>query len=375
MLGVVLGMLGPALPSLRVQVGASVSGISFIFVAQSTGYLIGAVGGGRLLDRGFGHSLLGGALVMMAFGLVLVAEAHTLVLLCGAFAVLGLAIGFAEVGSNTLIVWARNPTSPAMINALHFVFGVGALLSPLLVNRSLSARGNVRLAYEGAALACLLAAAVVSSRATPQPVDVSEHARGEHAPRALLIAVAVFFALYVGMEVGFAGWIATYAQAVHLGGSGAGAALTAVFWGAFTVGRLGAVVIAARVRSIALLVGACGLTTLAATALVVVHGHGVAVWIATVLFAFGLAPQFASMISYSSDHLPLTGSATSWFLAAAAIGGLTVPWVIGQLFSSVGSGALPAVSLVGAVVTLAWVLVLERILPPVAAAVPDPELA
>ena len=216
---------------------------------------------------------------------------------------------------------------------------------------------------------------MVSSRATPQPVDVSEHARGEHAPRALLIAVAVFFALYVGMEVGFAGWIATYAQAVHLGGSGAGAALTAVFWGAFTVGRLGAVVIAARVRSIALLVGACGLTTLAATALVVVHGHGVAVWIATVVFAFGLAPQFASMISYSSDHLPLTGSATSWFLAAAAIGGLTVPWVIGQLFSSVGSGALPAVSLVGAVVTLAWVLVLERILPPVAAAVPDPELA
>ena len=363
-LGVVLGMLGPALPSLRAQVGASVSGISFVFVAQSAGYLVGAVSGGSLLDRGYGHRLLGSALVLMAVGLLLVSRAHSLALLCGAFVLLGLAIGFAEVGSNTLIVWARNPTSPTMINALHFVFGIGALASPLLVNRSLAARGNVRLAYVGAALACLLAAAVVATRPTPSPVDIAEHARGEIAPRGLLIAVAFFFALYVGIEVGFAGWIATYAQSVHLGGSGAGAALTAVFWGAFTVGRLGAVAIAARVRPVVLLIGACVLSSTAGIALVVARGHGAPVWIATVLFAFGLAPQFASMIAFASEHLPLTGSATSWFLAAAAVGGLTVPWIIGQLLSSVGSGALPAVSLAGAGATLAWVLVLERILPP-----------
>ena len=363
-LGVVLGMLGPALPSLRAQVGASVSGISFVFVAQSAGYLVGAVSGGSLLDRGYGHRLLGSALVLMAVGLLLVSRAHSLALLCGAFVLLGLAIGFAEVGSNTLIVWARNPTSPTMINALHFVFGIGALASPLLVNRSLAARGNVRLAYVGAALACLLAAAVVATRPTPSPVDVAEHARGEIAPRGLLIAVAFFFALYVGIEVGFAGWIATYAQSVHLGGSGAGAALTAVFWGAFTVGRLGAVAIAARVRPVVLLIGACVLSSTAGIALVVARGNGAPVWIATVLFAFGLAPQFASMIAFASEHLPLTGSATSWFLAAAAVGALTVPWIIGQLFSSVGSGALPAVSLAGAGATLAWVLVLERILPP-----------
>jgi fucose permease len=285
---------------------------------------------------------------------------------------LGLAIGFAEVASNTLIVWARNPTSPAMISALHFVFGVGALLSPLLVNRSLSAHGNVHLAYVVAALACLVAALVVATRPTPDAVDVEEHARGEVAPRNLLLAVAFFFALYVGIEVGFAGWIATYADSVHLGGSGTGAALTAVFWGAFTVARLGAVPVAARVRPIALLTGACGLSTVAALALVFARGSGAPVWIATVLFAFGLAPQFASMISFSSEHLPLTGSATSWFLAAAAIGGLTIPWVIGQLFSAVGSGAFPAVALIGAAVTLAWVLVLERILPPapVVASVP-----
>ncbi len=57
-LGVVLGMLGPALEGLSAQVGASVSGISFVFVAQSAGYLVGALAGGRGYDRGLGHRLL-----------------------------------------------------------------------------------------------------------------------------------------------------------------------------------------------------------------------------------------------------------------------------------------------------------------------------
>jgi FHS family glucose/mannose:H+ symporter-like MFS transporter len=370
-LGVVLGILGPALPSLRAQVGASVGGISFVFVAESAGYLVGAVAGGRGLDRGYGHRLLGGALVLMAVGLLLVSRANTLATMCASFVVLGLAIGFVEVGSNTLLLWARAPTSASTINALHFVFGVGALLSPLLVNRSLSARGNTRLAFVVAAMAAVLAAAVVSTRSTPLPVDAADHVRGEVAPHRLVVAVALFFALYVGIEVGFAGWIATYAQSIRLGGSGVGAALTAVFWGAFTVGRLGGVAIATRVRSIALLVGSCVLTTLAAIALVVAHGRGAPVWGATVLLALGLSPQFASMLAFANEHLPLTGSATSWFLGAAAIGGLTVPWLIGQLFSASGSGALPAVVLIGAVATLAWVLVLDRVLPPAPVAPSD----
>jgi FHS family Na+ dependent glucose MFS transporter 1 len=371
-LGVVLGMLGPALPSLRAQVGASVGGISFVFVAQSAGYLVGALVGGRGFDRGLGHRLLGSALVLMAAGLLLVTQARTLASLCGAFVVLGLAIGFVEVGSNTLLVWARSPTSPSLINALHFVFGVGALLSPLLVNRSLSARGTVRLAYVVAAFAAVVAAAIVATRTTPAPVDVAEHSRGEIAPRRLVVAVALFFALYVGIEVGFAGWIATYSQAVGLGGSGTGAALTAVFWAAFTAARLVGVGIARRIRPIVVLVGACSLSTLAAVALVAARGTGAPVWVATVVFAFGLAPQFASMLAFANEHLPLTGAATSWFLAAAAIGGLTLPWVIGQLLSGVGSGALPVVVGIGSAATLAWVLVLDRVLPPapVVASVP-----
>jgi len=362
-LGVVLGMLGPALPSLRHQVGASVGAISFVFVAQSAGYLAGSVLGGRGFDRGYGHRLLAAALVLMAASLLLVTRCSSIGALCATLLGLGVALGLIEVGSNVLLIWARNPTSPAVINGLHFVFGVGALLSPLLVNRSLSLRGTVRAAYVVAALLAVVAAAIVTTRPTPAPVDVTEHARGEHAPRRLVVAVAIFFALYVGIEVGFSGWIATYAQSAHFGGSGSGAALTAVFWAAFTTGRLVGVAIAARVRTVVLLAGGCSLSLLAAIAFGIAQGRGALVWIATAVFAVGLAPQFASMLAFASEHLPLTASATSWFMASASIGGLILPWVIGQLLAASGTGALPTVIVIASVVTLAWVAVLDRILP------------
>jgi fucose permease len=366
-LGIVLGMLGPALPGLRRQVGASVGAISFVFVAQSAGYLAGALIGGRGFDRGFGHRLLAGALGWMALSLLLVTHAGSIVTLCGAFVVLGLALGVIEVGSNTLLIWARHPARASTINLLHFLFGVGALIAPLLVNRALAVRGTVRAAYVAAACVAVLAAAVVASRPSPRAVEVEEHARGEHAPRRLVVAVAIFFGLYVGIEVGFSGWIATYAQSVHLGGSATGAALTAVFWGAFTIGRLGGVALATRVRTSVLLFAGCVLSTVAAIAFMAARGHGAPVWIATVLFALGLAPQFASMLAFASEHLPLTGASTSWFMVASSIGGFALPWLIGQLLSTSGTDALPAVIVVASFATIAWLAVLDRVLPAVPA--------
>ncbi len=48
----------------------------------------------------------------------------------------------------------------------------------------------------------------------------------------------LFFFLYVGAEVGFGGWIFTYAVALDLGSETAAAYLTSAFWGALTFGRL-----------------------------------------------------------------------------------------------------------------------------------------
>ena len=57
-LGLVLASLGPTLPGLADAIGASLSSLSTIFVARSTGYLAGALIGGRGFDRLPGHPLM-----------------------------------------------------------------------------------------------------------------------------------------------------------------------------------------------------------------------------------------------------------------------------------------------------------------------------
>ena len=305
---------------------------------------------------------MGGGLLLLAASLLAVAWAPSLLWLAVVFPVVGLAGGSIDVGGNTLLVWTKGRQAGPFLNALHLCFGIGALVAPLLVNRALAWSDGVGGAFAVTAVPTVLAAVVLFTRSSPTPVDAEGHDSGGHAPRRLLAALAMFFFLYVGVEVGFGGWVYTYAQEIHLGGENGPAALTAVFWGSFTLGRLLSVWVAQRLPAAGLLSGSCLLAVGAALVLVVADGAGPAVWAGTVLFGLGTAPQFATMIAFAERHLPLTGEATSWFLGAAALGTMAMPWLIGQLLDARGARAMPLAVFVAAVVTLAWFGVVRRLL-------------
>ena len=57
-------------------------------------------------------------------------------------------------------------------------------------------------------------------------------------------------------------------------------------------------------------------------------------------------------------HFALSGAATSVFIIAAGLGGLVMPWSMGQLFDSRGAKVLPPVTMIACVATIAaglWV--------------------
>jgi fucose permease len=57
-----------------------------------------------------------------------------------------------------------------------------------------------------------------------------------------------------------------------------------------------------------------------------------------------MASVFPAMISFAERHTSITGQTTGWFLVGASVGGMTLPWLIGQLFESVGpSVTMPAI--------------------------------
>ena len=358
-IGLSTSVVGPALSSLQRHAGVSLRAVSSIFVAQSIGYVLGTLSSGRLIDRSLGHRLYATALLVGAAAFLALPSASSLVGLWAVFAVVGMAGGAVDAAGNTFVMWSRSGNVGSLMSALHLSFGVGALLCPILIDRSQVWRGDISVACWVIATLATTTAVFVLTRTAP--VHPQHGADEPVAPAATgdLAAVAFFFVLYVGLETGFGGWVHTYAERIHLGGAGAAAALTTTFWASFTLGRLASVGVARRVRPGHLLFASTALAVCAAGVLMT-GSSPVITYVGTVLMGLGTAPQFPCMMAFAEEHLNITGTATGWFIGASGIGGLALPWLTGQFFASVGPTAVPKLALVMSIATLGWLVVLNR---------------
>lgn len=357
-IGMALSILGPALPQLRDAVGTDNGGIAILFVAQSLGYLIGPLTFGRWFDRDLGHGMMLAALGVIVAAISLLPSVDSLPMLFLLCTCNGMGCSIVDTGGNTLLLWARRGTdsAPAM-NVLHLLFGVGALGAPLLVDVDLRTAVTIN-----AVLAVAVGGFLVTRTQPSAELGVRPDAAGAPTNRRLLAMVTMFFVLYVGVEIGFAGWIYTYAEEIRLPGKSAPALLTALFWAAFTAGRLIAVPVSRRLGPYAMVRWSSVLAVVAAVLLTIGDSAPAMVWISTGLFGLGVAAQFPMMVSFADDHLHLSGSDTAWFVAGAGAGGLVMPWVIGQVFDTHGATAMPATVLVFTLATLAWFLITARAL-------------
>lgn len=333
-IGLSLTMLGPALSDLRARSGAGIGGIGVLFVGQGIGYFVASVLGGRWYDRLDGHRVFAGSLLLLGGAMFLVPLFDTLGALFVVFALIGVGAAMVDVGGNTLVMWELGAAVGRSMNLLHLCFGLGALSAPLIVHVGLDA------AARSAALVCVALAAWAST--VPAPTSAAHHGRDDQtdASRPLLALLASFFVLYVALEIGFAGWVFTFGEEIGLSELAA-TWLTTTFWIGFTVGRLLASVVVQRVRPKVILSIACALTLIDAVVLVAADGRTSAVWIATALMGLATAPQFPMMLTYLERRIRVTGSATSWFVAAAGVGSLAFPWLIGRWLDASGAVALP----------------------------------
>ncbi|MEK9938741.1 MAG: MFS transporter [Ilumatobacter sp.] len=344
-IGLSLTLLGPALSELRERSDSGIAEIGVLFVAQSLGYIIGAFGGGRLLDRFDGHRVYAVFMALIAASLLLVPVFSRLAALFMVFLVLGATTSVIDVGANALIIWHLGAEVGRSMNLLHLCFGLGAHSAPLVV--------GVDLEVATTAGAVLAAATAVWALLVPAPVAPTVDREEQTAvTNGLLFVAATFFFMYVGVEVGFGGWIHTYGEELDFSSTGA-TWLTAVFWIAFTGGRLLSAAIVNFVRPKLVLTVACVSAVAISAVMVVGDGALIAVWSGAVVMGLATAPQFPVMFAYLERRVRLTGSATAWFIGAAGLGGLVIPYAIGFAFDSIGARALPLASLVFSFATLA----------------------
>jgi len=154
-LGLFGASMGPTLPYLAQHTGTRLSEISFLFTARAMGYLLGSLISGRLYDRLPGHRVIAGVLLLMAVMMAIVPTVPILWLLAIVLLVLGMGEGGLDVGGNTLLVWVYQDKVSPFMNALHFFFGVGAFISPIIVAQAVLLRGDITAAYWALALLML----------------------------------------------------------------------------------------------------------------------------------------------------------------------------------------------------------------------------
>jgi fucose permease len=343
-LGVALSFFGPALPELRRQTGSTIGAMGWVFSAQSVGGLVGSIVAGRIYRTVGGRHLVALALMGFATAMALVAFPSELVIVVALGAVIGFGAGCIDVGANTILPSIVDPdTVVSSMNALHMSFAVGALLAPLVVGLSLSTTSSllpacVAFALGTAGLAAVLWSGDRHGAARRAAADHEEH--GPAPDRWRLALVGLFFLLYVGLEIGFAGWIATYSDELGLG-SGWATGLTAGFWAGFLGGRVFMVAWGDRIETGRVLAWSVLGATLLAVAVALVGSAAGWLLVTSVLFGAVIAPQFPTMLAHLHRVVPLTGPVTAWCIAGSALGGLILPPVIGALLDGVGTSAMP----------------------------------
>src|SRR5512141_2130344 len=313
-LGALTAAEGPSLPTLAKHTASQLDRISLLFVVGSLGYLLGSLIGGRAYDRLPGHRVMAVTLTMVLAAAVIYPLAPALWILLLAALIMGLGKGALDVGCNTLLQWVHGSRVGPFMNGLHFSFGVGSFLAPILLAQTLARTQEIYWAFWIIAILCV--PLVLWLWVLPEPAASGHAADHDDSPSPFLpvMLIVLAFFLYVGAEIGFGNWIYTYAITLRLADTIMAAYLTSAFWGFFTVGRLLGVWISTRARSRSILFFDLGGSLLCMALIYFAHASPLLLWLGTIGLGLCMASVFPTMLMLAGEKLRVSGTITGWFL-------------------------------------------------------------
>ncbi len=318
--------------------------MGLVFVIWSMGYTLGTYLAGRIFDDVPGHSVLGVAQICAALLLIFIPEARSFWLLLVILACKGIAEGFINAGANTLLVWTHGEKVSPFMNGLHFSFGLGAFISPLLVAWAVGTPTTFHWVYWVIGVFSLLAGLRILTLKGSPCRYMHKASSGQNIPLRsyypLIIAATLFLFFYVGAEITFGGWVYTYGVTLKLISSSGAAYLTSGFWLTFTIGRLISVPAATRftpkqILQVALL-GCLSILGLA----MILPGSRTVLWVMALGLGFCMAPIWPAGFTLAGQSFPLTGRVSSIVLMGDSTGTMVLPGLVGKVIESSGPPAM-----------------------------------
>jgi MFS transporter, FHS family, Na+ dependent glucose transporter 1 len=251
--------------------------------------------------------------------------------------------GLINSGGSALLMWTHGTKVGPYMNSLHFFFGLGAFIAPLILAQAIQLEIDYRWVFWLLALIDVLAGLRVLNL-SGSPIHPVQNVQADGSfvrPNYRLITIsALFLFFYVGAELAFGGWIYSYATLRGMVEPVAAAYLTSAFWLAFTIGRLLSIPVATRVSPTHIigvaLVGCLGF----AASLLLMPDSTTALWAATFGLGLFLAPIYPTGFTLAGQLIHMTARSTSLVLLGDSFGAMLLPWLVGAILDISGPQAL-----------------------------------
>jgi MFS transporter, FHS family, glucose/mannose:H+ symporter len=336
--GIVLTSLGAVLPSVIERFAMGRASAGSLFTLLSGGILVGSLVFGPVVDRHGYKGLLLAGIALVLLGLQGIAFAPSVALLAAAVLLIGLGGGVINGGTNALVADISAGGRSAGLSLLGVFFGIGAFGMPFVLGLLLERFGYAGvIAGIGAVVAIPLAFhAAIRFPAPKQPQGVPLRRLAAMAGDPVLVLLGLILFFQSGMEITVGGWTTTYFHDELAVASDRALYFLSLYWLGMTGARLVLGWLLRRVAPAPVLLGSMGLAlagvlTLIGSTTPAIAGAGV------FLTGAGFAAVFPVILGYVGDrYADLSGSAFSFVLVMALLGGSTLPYVTGVLGEAYG---------------------------------------
>lgn len=374
---------GPTLLDLKDLVNADIGEISFIFLLFSIGSLIGCLVAGFILDFLPKHRYLILCLTLCTIGLssILLPRCPSISLMYVVSFFAGLGSGALDTGCNVLIldIWTGGDSGPYM-HSLHFVFGVGAFLAPVLAkpfllnvssfdvhgsledepsfhnttsrNSTIQAEKSESVwtiktlysiigSYSFLVSFGFLFYYILDLKSKTNDKDNTTDQNEENKTRKdnnkckkiiLTCIISTFFFFYVGMEITYGTFVSTFGVESALGLSRQqGSDITAIFWGSFAVMR-GVAIVAAIWVAPSIIMAASFLCCMVGSICLAIWGQSalIALQVGTGALGVGAASIYATGLLWFEQRVAVTNKIGALFVFTASAGCDVFPILVGQ---------------------------------------------
>ena len=334
-LGLVSASLGTAMPFLADMVQIDLDVASNFVVAKSLGFMVGSFFVGRLYDRARPHGLVQIALLGASLMTIAIPAAPNFWVLVIVLFWAGVFVGSADVGGNILIVWAFRSRVGPWLTGLHCIWGVGGLISPLIIVYFQQLTGSLMIPFLILGTLIFLCTFLYIRLPSPKLVHAVGETRLPIPP--IPMATMVFLLFLAGtIEVTVAVWIFSYIRELQMASTQVAGWINSSFFAAITLSRLLTAFILVHVSNEIVLYAAIALLLVAFTGIILFPYSLPLLWVGVAAAGAGVATLFPGVLTLAPQYLPAEGRVTSWMFAGASLGFLAIPWLTGQLFTRVG---------------------------------------